>query len=109
MSFAVISAVFGCVVFETCQQIAFSLSGRLKAQKWRWLILGAVCYLVELFFWFRVLELLPLGIAVPLISANYITVSLASHFLFGEHLDVRHWGGIACIVLGMVFIAQQGM
>jgi undecaprenyl phosphate-alpha-L-ara4N flippase subunit ArnE len=106
MSFAVVPAVTGCVIFETGQQVAFSLSGRSSSYRWHWLIAGAICYLIELAFWFWVLKLLPLGIAVPLISANYITVSLASHFLFRESLNMRHWLGIGCIVGGIAMIAR---
>lgn len=106
MDLAVTPAVMGCVVFETGQQVAFSLSGRFPSRKWQWLTVGVVCYLLELLFWFWVLKLLPLGIAVPLISANYITVSLVSHFLFQEKLNFQHWTGIVCIVAGLVMIAQ---
>lgn len=106
MNLAVIPAVIGCVIFETGQQVAFSLSGRIPTQKWQWLITGAICYLIQLLFWFWMLKLLPLGVAVPLIAANYITVSLASHFLFRESLNVQHWMGIGCIVFGIAMIAQ---
>jgi drug/metabolite transporter (DMT)-like permease len=106
MNLAVAPAVFGCVVFETGQQVAFRLSGRLPAQRWQWLAVGVTCYLVELLFWFRVLQLLPLGVAVPLLSANYVTVSLASYFLFQERLNFQHWAGIACIMTGIALTAQ---
>ena len=106
MNLAVIPAVVGCVIFETGQQVAFSFSGRIPTQKWQWLITGALCYLIELLFWFWMLKLLPLGIAVPLIAANYITVSLASHFMFQESLNFQHWVGVGCIVFGIMMIAQ---
>ena len=108
MSYAIIPAVVGCVTLETCQQVAFSQSGRISEQKMRWLLVGIACYLGELIFWFWLLTLLPLGIATPLVAANYVTVSLLSHWLFKEKLDRWHWLGIACILWG-IFIISRGM
>lgn len=96
-----------CIVFATGQQIAFTYHSRTEGQKkWLWLVGGAVSFLIELGGWMWLLTMVPLSIATPMLGANYITVAMASHFLFKETVDNRRWAGIALIFLGLILIGQ---
>ncbi len=97
-------------VLTSLGQIAqkLAVSGRsaqpraLLRSPWMWA--AVLCLGVGLLVWFLVLQRLDVGIAYPMLSLNFVLVTLAARFLLGERADWRHWGGIALIVLGVACI-----
>ena len=70
-----------------------------------WMWAAVLCLGVGLLVWLIVLQRLDVGVAYPMLSLNFVLVTLAARFLLGEPADWRHWGGIVLIVLGVAFIA----
>jgi undecaprenyl phosphate-alpha-L-ara4N flippase subunit ArnE len=76
-----------------------SLIGRLRSP-WLWLALASMG--LGLLLWLLVLQRLEVGIAYPMLSLNFVLVTLVARYGFGEATDARHWLGVALIVAGVV-------
>ena len=96
-----------CIVFETLQQLSYSLAGKKQDKKFILLGFGVLFYLAMLVAWYWLLTILPLGIATPLMGTSYATVCLASNVFFKEQIDFKHWGGIALIIVGLGLISMS--
>lgn len=93
--------IVACILLETFEQIAFKISGESPKKNRIFTSAGIVCYVLHMAVWFWVLSVIPLGIALPLMGATYITVALVSRFLFKECIQPRRWAGIALILAGL--------
>jgi len=51
--------------------------------------------------WLEVLRRLPVSLAYPMLSLNFVLVTLAARFIFGESVSSRHWSGVAAIMAGI--------
>ena len=96
-----------CIIFETLQQLSYSLAGKYTDKKIFFLGFGMFFYLIMLLAWYWLLTILPLGVAVPLMGASYATVCLASTIFFKEQIDFKHWGGIGLIIIGLGLISMN--
>ena len=70
----------------------------------RWLLAALASLGIGMLVWLAVLRVVPLNIAYPMLSLNFVLVTLASHYWFGEHTNSRDWWGIALIMLGVVLL-----
>ena len=79
------------------------------AQKLRspWLWLALLCLGLGLLVWLLVLQRLEVGIAYPMLSLNFVLVTLVARFVFHEHIDARHWFGVALVIAGVVLLGRQ--
>ncbi|MBI4870454.1 MAG: EamA family transporter [Candidatus Riflebacteria bacterium] len=68
------------------------------------ILLGVVFFAVHLATWMLVLNRVDLGKAYPLMSLDYVMVTLGSATILGERVQRRRWLGVACIVVGAVLI-----
>lgn len=93
-----------CVLLETCEQVLFRLAGERPLWRGRAITGGILLYLCELVCWYWLLSYWPLGIALPLMGLNYVTVALAGSRLFAERLTVRRVVSIALIICGVTII-----
>ncbi|MGS0626643.1 MULTISPECIES: 4-amino-4-deoxy-L-arabinose-phosphoundecaprenol flippase subunit ArnE [Photorhabdus] len=76
---------------------------RVSALKW---LMGAVILLaIGMLFWLRLLQILPLGMAYPMLSINFIIVTLAGKFFYQEAVGIKHWAGVVCIMLGILLMS----
>ena len=96
-----------CIIFETLQQLSYSLAGKQPDKKFLFFGLGIFFYLTILISWYWLLTILPLGIATPLMGASYATVCLVSSIFLKEQIDFKHWGGIALIIIGLGFVSMS--
>jgi undecaprenyl phosphate-alpha-L-ara4N flippase subunit ArnE len=71
-----------------------------------WVLLGVAIYAIEIFVWIRILSLVPLAIAFPIASLNFIAITLASWLWLGERVSPRRWAGTALVTAGVVLVAQ---
>ncbi|MGL4858593.1 MAG: 4-amino-4-deoxy-L-arabinose-phosphoundecaprenol flippase subunit ArnE [Enterobacteriaceae bacterium] len=79
----------------------YSLWGKLFSP---WL-LGSIASLgIGMLLWLRVLQLIPLSVAYPLLSLNLVLITLACHYWFHEPADRQHWTGIALVMVGIVLL-----
>jgi undecaprenyl phosphate-alpha-L-ara4N flippase subunit ArnE len=53
------------------------------------------------------LQRMPVGLAYPMLSLNFVFVTLAARWLFHEAVDARHWAGVALIVAGVALLGMQ--
>lgn len=95
------------IVCETASQLAYKNAHRRGNRKILWTLIGASMYIPQTLALYFALTILPLSIGAPLMGASYMTVPLASKFLFGETISNRRWLGILLIVTGLVFISRE--
>jgi multidrug transporter EmrE-like cation transporter len=100
-------ALITCILMETFEQVCFKYAAKQPEQAKQWYARGIAGYLFNITVWFWLLSVLPLGFALPLIGATYITVALASQFLFGERISPRRWKGILLIVIGFALVWSE--
>lgn len=95
---------------QLCQKQASGLWQRLDGRPERvritalWLGLACAGLGFGMLSWLFVLRVLPVSQAYPMLSLNFVVVALAARFCFGEVTTLRHWGGIAAIMLGVVLL-----
>ena len=70
------------------------------------LVAGAVCYAASFLSWLQVLKLLPLSIAMPSMSINFVIIVFVSYVVLGEPVSVFKIIGVLLIVSGVVFVSQ---
>ena len=66
----------------------------------------SIC-LMNFFLWIVILYKIDLSIAMPVGSTAYIFIPIAAMLFLHEHMSPVRWLGIACIVLGIHFVAQS--
>ncbi len=56
--------------------------------------------------WLLVLQTLPVGIAYPMLSLNFVWVTLAARKIWHEQVLPRHWLGVALIISGIIILGS---
>ncbi|NIE77442.1 EamA family transporter [Pantoea sp. Tr-811] len=79
-------------------------AGKLRSP-WLWLALAALGS--GLLVWLLVLQRMEVGIAYPMLSLNFVLVTLIARFAFHEPVDRRHWLGVALVIAGVALLGQQ--
>ena len=84
---------------QLCQKQATrpAKAGRRGAHIALWLGLALLVWLV-------VLQRLPVGIAYPMLSLNFVWVTLAAKAFWREHVAAHHWLGVGFIIIGIVIL-----
>lgn len=72
-----------------------------------WLSAAVGLMAISLVLWLSVLQRLPLSVAYPMLSLNFVLVTLAAQWFFNERITPRHWFGIVSIVLGIALMSIQ--
>jgi undecaprenyl phosphate-alpha-L-ara4N flippase subunit ArnE len=54
-----------------------------------------------------VLQRLEVGIAYPMLSLNFVLITLVARFVFHEAIDRRHWLGVALVIGGVALLGQH--
>ncbi|MCP8463824.1 4-amino-4-deoxy-L-arabinose-phosphoundecaprenol flippase subunit ArnE [Pseudomonas sp. ZM23] len=112
-----IAALLASVCLLTCLG---QISQKLAVESWRgrqlslpaklfspWLVLAIACLGGSLLLWLVLLQHLDVGVAYPMLSLNFVLVTLAAGVLFHERIDLRHWCGVALIVAGVALLGLQ--
>lgn len=71
-----------------------------------WLGLAVLSLGGGLLVWLLVLQRLEVGIAYPMLSLNFVLITLIARFVFHEPIDRRHWLGVALVMGGVVLLGQ---
>jgi len=113
----VIALLLASVCLLTCLG---QIAQKLAVESWRgrelsvsaklftpWLVLAVACLGGGLLLWLLLLQRLEVGLAYPMLSLNFVLVTLAARALFKEHIDTRHWCGVALIVGGVALLGLQ--
>ncbi|HEX4503486.1 MAG TPA: 4-amino-4-deoxy-L-arabinose-phosphoundecaprenol flippase subunit ArnE [Scandinavium sp.] len=91
---------------QLCQKQATrpAKSGRRGQHIVLWLGLALLALGGGMALWLVVLQRLPVGIAYPMLSLNFVWVTLAARFIWHEPVSRRHWLGVGLIILGILVL-----
>lgn len=70
----------------------------------RWIILGIILYAVSLPLWIMALSRIDLSYAYPLVSINFIAITLLSKFIFKEKVTRFRWLSVFTILTGVILL-----
>lgn len=91
---------------QLCQKQAACVppgDSRLR-QVMLWLLLALMLLALALLLWLVVLQQLPVGVAYPMLSLNFVWVTLAARMIWQEPVTWRHAIGIGLIMLGVLLL-----
>ncbi|CAI8807723.1 undecaprenyl-phosphate-alpha-L-Ara4N flippase -ArnE subunit [Pseudomonas sp. IT-P2] len=89
---------------ERWRGASLSWSSKLRSP-WLWLALLALG--AGLLVWLLVLQRLPVSIAYPMLSLNFVIITLIARFVFREPVDAQHWFGVVLVIGGVALLGQQ--
>ncbi|WP_368544153.1 4-amino-4-deoxy-L-arabinose-phosphoundecaprenol flippase subunit ArnE [Enterobacter soli] len=91
---------------QLCQKQATrpAKSGRRGAHIALWLGLALMALGLGMLVWLVVLQRLPVGIAYPMLSLNFVWVTLAAKTLWREKVAANHWLGVGLIMVGIILL-----
>ncbi|KIF60459.1 MULTISPECIES: 4-amino-4-deoxy-L-arabinose-phosphoundecaprenol flippase subunit ArnE [Pseudomonas] len=89
---------------ESWRGASLSWSSKLRSP-WLWLALLALG--AGLLVWLLVLQRLPVSIAYPMLSLNFVIITLIARFVFREPVDAQHWFGVVLVIGGVALLGQQ--
>ncbi len=94
---------------QLCQKQATrpSKSGRRGHHILGWLGLALLSLGCSMLLWLSVLQSIPVSIAYPMLSLNFVWVTLAAWGIWREPVARRHWFGVALIVVGIVILGSR--
>ena len=72
-----------------------------------WLIGGIGALGCGMLCWLGVLHTVPLSVAYPMLSLNFVLVALAARWLFHEALSWRYVGGLVLIMAGIITLGAE--
>ncbi|EKY3917457.1 4-amino-4-deoxy-L-arabinose-phosphoundecaprenol flippase subunit ArnE [Enterobacter sp. DTU_2021_1002640_1_SI_PRY_ASU_LCPMC_013] len=90
---------------QVCQKIAASPQD--KSQRYhaiKWLLIAVILLSFGMVVWLWVLQTTPVSLAYPMLSLNFIWVTLAAKIIWKEVVTVRHWTGIMFIIGGVIML-----
>ncbi|MEK6864326.1 MAG: EamA family transporter [Nanoarchaeota archaeon] len=70
----------------------------------RYIIIGGLLFIISLGLWTIVISKLDLSYAYPIVSINYVIVSLFSKMFFKEKITKYRWLSIFVILIGVVLV-----
>lgn len=99
----ILVSLLSCVG-QMCQKQATcpSRSGRRGCHIFIWLGLALLSLSGGMLLWLGVLQTIPVSIAYPMLSLNFVWVTLAARWFWKERISVSHWLGVLLIIFGII-------
>ncbi|MBS3048393.1 4-amino-4-deoxy-L-arabinose-phosphoundecaprenol flippase subunit ArnE [Enterobacter mori] len=97
----VLASLLSCAG-QLCQKQATRPGGGRQAALW--LGLALLTLACGMFAWLVVLQHLPVGVAYPMLSLNFVWVTLAAKIVWHEPVSPRHWLGVGLIIVGVILL-----
>ncbi|WP_342323188.1 4-amino-4-deoxy-L-arabinose-phosphoundecaprenol flippase subunit ArnE [Kosakonia sp. BYX6] len=72
-----------------------------------WLTLALMALGAGMVLWLLVLQRIPVGVAYPMLSLNFVWVTLAARFIWHERVTVRHGLGVGLIIFGIMLLGSS--
>lgn len=93
---------------QLCQKQATQplTAGGRRRHLMLWLGLALIFMGAAMVLWLLVLQTLPVGIAYPMLSLNFVWVTLAAWKIWHEQVPPRHWFGVALIISGIIILGS---
>lgn len=66
-----------------------------------WLAFSVVLLGCAMLLWLLVLQRVPVSVAYPMLSLNFIFITLAARFIWHEPISLRHGLGVVLIIAGI--------
>ncbi|MDQ0455743.1 EamA family transporter [Rhizobium paknamense] len=112
LSLSLLALIAFCVATETGREICFKQAATGQTG-WQAIFspvtaLGIFFWFVELLAWSRVLSLVPLSLAFPIMALSYVSIAMAGTLLFKESINLRHALGIFLVTAGVVCVGVTG-
>ncbi|EIM16709.1 MULTISPECIES: 4-amino-4-deoxy-L-arabinose-phosphoundecaprenol flippase subunit ArnE [Pseudomonas] len=82
-------------------------SGALDKLRSPWLWLALASLGLGLLVWLLVLQRVEVGIAYPMLSLNFVLITLIARFVFHEAIDRRHWLGVVLVLAGVLLLSRH--
>jgi drug/metabolite transporter (DMT)-like permease len=76
----------------------------IKLLKNKHIVIGGSLYVFGVMLYLFVLRELPLSVAYPLSSMQYIWITLISKRYLRERVDAWRWAGVSLILLGIIIL-----
>jgi len=104
-SLLVLASLLSCAG-QLCQKQATrpAKAGRRGQHVALWLGLALLALGSGMIVWLAVLQHLPVGIAYPMLSLNFVWVTLAAKTFWHERVTSRHWLGVGLIIVGVILL-----
>jgi drug/metabolite transporter (DMT)-like permease len=102
-------AILCCVLFDTLQHLCYKIPEHFKTGQALWTALGISLHVAGMIAWFWLLGTVPLGIALPLMGASYVTIAIASSIIFKEQVNRTRWLGILMVAGGVLLIGKAAL
>jgi multidrug transporter EmrE-like cation transporter len=98
-----------CTILTSTGQVMMKFSVSSLDSAWHILtniplIIGLILYAVASVILIMALKNGDLSLLYPFIALGFVWVTLASIFLFNEHVSLMNWAGITSIIFGVSFL-----
>ncbi|HGY3714775.1 4-amino-4-deoxy-L-arabinose-phosphoundecaprenol flippase subunit ArnE [Citrobacter sp. Res13-Sevr-PEB04-36] len=91
---------------QLCQKQAtrpMPVRARKRHIAW-WISLALASLGGAMLLWLVVLQNIPVGLAYPMLSLNFVWVTLAAWKIWQEPVTKRHWLGVGLIITGIFIL-----
>ena len=72
-----------------------------------WLALSILLLGIGMLLWLAVLRVVPVSVAYPMLSLNFVLVAIAARLIWRETYSVQQWIGTLAIVAGVVLMGSH--
>lgn len=105
--FALLFASLLSCIGQLCQKQATRPAASPYRHLVIWLGLALLALGSSMLLWLGVLQSVPVSIAYPMLSLNFVWVTLAAWGIWHEPVTGRHWLGIGLIVVGIIILGSS--
>lgn len=100
-------SILSCAA-QLCQKQAAYLGTRHgKKTLILWLALSILLLGVAMLLWLAVLRVVPVSIAYPMLSLNFVLVAIAAKLIWRETYSLQQWIGTLVIVAGVALMGSH--
>ncbi|PJZ02971.1 4-amino-4-deoxy-L-arabinose-phospho-UDP flippase [Pantoea rodasii] len=93
---------------QLCQKQAAYQGARYgKKRLILWIALSILLLGVAMLLWLWVLRLVPVSIAYPMLSLNFVLVAIAARWIWRETYTLQQWIGTGIIVAGVALMGSH--
>lgn len=102
-----IMLVILCSAIESFAQVCLKKSTLQSLRKLHWLGVGIAFFIIEALLYTVALQWLHLSTAYTLGALSFVAVTIFSHWMLKEKVDLERWAGLGLIIFGCTLIATQ--